>query len=994
MTLRGGRGGNLEFRIEVFWSTDLPDGRATDLLARLERLDIHAVHQISVSDLYFLRGNLSALDAERLAVELLVDPIVEGYRLRPIDAPRRASGPDLVVEVGYHPGVTDPVADNLLRRAHLLGISGLEAAATGSRYVFKDPLSKAELHTIARELLCNEVIQSYSLGPIRPAFVPHAEPSTQVETIPLRGLGDKELTRLSTERVLFLSLAEMKAIRGEFARLGRDPTDVELETLAQTWSEHCQHKTFKAEIEYISEGGMARLLPGDRQPEPPYQERIRGLLRTYIRAATEALARPWVRSAFVDNAGIIDFDDEFEVSFKVETHNHPSALEPFGGANTGVGGVIRDVIGVSHRPIANTDVLCFSPGDLPPGERPDGTLHPRRIAEGVIAGIEDYGNKMGIPTVSGAILYDRDYAANPLIYCGCVGMAPKGSHKTEPKPGDLCVVLGGQTGRDGLHGATFSSSELTHETGASVGSVVQIGDPIVEKAVLEAVLIARDEGLYSAITDCGAGGFSSAVGEMGSQVGADVELQDVRLKYPGLRPWEIWLSEAQERMVLATPPENLSRLQAICDGLDVEWTVIGRFTGDERLRVNYGGQRVADLDMGFLHNGWSTGTMRAVWTPPDFPEPEFAPPVHLTDIVLNMLAHPDVASKEAVIRRYDHEVQGATVVKPLVGFAGDGPSDAAVLKPLETSGWRGLAIGCGINPHYGCVDPYAMAWAAVDEALRNIVCVGADPDHVAVLDNFGWGNPRLPDRLGGLVRAAQGCHDAAIAYGTPFVSGKDSLNNEYVDPQGEKRAVPSTLLISSLGIVPDVRQAVTMDLKAAGSLLYVVGETRAELGGSLYYRSNESLGRSVPAPQPDAIKTMRALHRAMRAGLVLACHDCSEGGLAVAAAEMALAGRLGLDLSLAALPRSPDVDRDHVALFSESSGRFLVEVAADDAAALEAELVGQPFACLGRILPPVAKGTKEGQYSPRFCVRGLQGDLVIDCSVHDLLGAWQSSEML
>jgi len=757
---------------------------------------------------------------------------------------------------------------------------------------------------------------------------------------------------------------------------------------------------------------MARVLPGSQQPEPPYDETIPGLLLSCIRAATETLARPWVRSAFVDNAGTIDFDDEFEVSFKVETHNHPSALEPFGGANTGVGGVIRDVIGVSHRPIANTDVLCFSPGDLPPGELPDGTLHPRRIAQGVVAGIEDYGNKMGIPTVSGAILYDRDYAANPLIYCGCVGLAPKGSHKADPQPGDLCVVLGGRTGRDGLHGATFSSAELTHKTGATVGSVVQIGDPIIEKAVLEAVMITRDEGLYTAITDCGAGGLSSAVGEMGSQIGVDVDLEDVQLKYPGLRPWEIWLSEAQERMVLTTPPSNLPRLQAICDSLDVEWTVLGRFTDDKRLRVRYGAQLVADLDMHFLHHGWSTGTMRAVWTASDFPDPGLEPQANLTDMLLKMLAHPDVASKETVIRRYDHEVQGATVVKPLVGMASDGPSDAAVLKPLETDGWQGLAIGCGINPHYGRVDPYAMAWAVVDEALRNVVCVGADPDRVALLDNFCWGNPHLPDRLGGLVRAAQGCHDAAIAYGVPFISGKDSLNNEYVDPQGNKRAIPPTLLISSLGIVPDVRQAVTMDLKTAGSLLYIVGETRAELGGSLYYRLHESLGRSVPAPLPDAIETMRALHRAMRAGLVRACHDCSEGGLAVAAAEMALAGRLGLDLSLVNLPRSPDMDRDDVALFSESSGRFLVEVAPDDAEAFEAALAGRPFACLGCIPPPLVRGrqgtspetptvpysnlfpTKERELSLRFRVRGLRGDLVIDCPVDDLLRAWQPSEVL
>jgi phosphoribosylformylglycinamidine synthase len=375
--------------------------------------------------------------------------------------------------------------------------------------------------------------------------------------------------------------------------------------------------------------------------------------------------------------------------------------------------------------------------------------------------------------------------------------------------------------------------------------------------------------------------------------------------------------------------------------------------------------------------------MRAEWMPPAFPEPDITPPADLTPILLRLLAHPDVASKESVIRRYDHEVQGATIVKPLVGVANDGPSDAAVLRPLETEGWQGLALGCGINPQYGRVDPYAMAWAVVDEAVRNVVCVGADPDRIALLDNFCWGNPALPDRLGGLVRAAQGCHDAALAYGTPFISGKDSLNNEYVDPQGQKRAIPPTLLISSLGIIPDVREAVTMDLKGAGNLLYVVGETRAELGTSLYYRLHDAMGNSVPAPVPDAIETMRALHRAVRDGLVRACHDLSEGGLAVAVAEMAIAGRLGLDLDLAPLPRTPDVETDAVALFSESSARFLVEVTPEDAVAFEEVLAGRPVARLGRV-------TEDGF----FRVHGLRGDAVVKCAVAHLIQAWQSPDVV
>jgi len=960
----------LDYRIEVFWQGQV-DGRAVDLLTQIAHLNIDRIRHAQVSNLYFLRGTLTPEVLERLAVELLADPVVEGYRWRRVDDPAPPDEPKHVIEVSFRPGVTDPVAWHLLRRTRLLGIGSIEAVTTGTRYTFQGDLSPADLHTIAREILCNDVVQTYTLGCLPPAFVPHAEPSDKVDIIPLRHLDDKGLERQSVERVLFLSLEEMRTIRAEFNRLGRDPTDVELETLAQTWSEHCQHKAFKAKIHFTCQEGESRT------------ETISGLLNTYLRAATERLNRGWVRSAFVDNAGIIDFDDEFEVSFKLETHNHPSALEPFGGANTGIGGVIRDIIGVSARPIANTDILCFGPLDMPDSEVPSGALHPRRIARGVVAGIEDYGNKMGIPTVNGAILYDPDYAANPLVFCGCVGLARKGQHKRDPQPGDLCVSLGGRTGRDGLHGATFSSAELTHDTGQTVGSVVQIGDPITEKATLEAVIRARDEGLYTAITDCGAGGFSSAAGEMGKEVGVDVDLRNAPLKYPGLRPWEIWISEAQERMVLAVPPKNLERLGQICDGLDVEWTVIGRFTGDGQLHVRYGDRVVAELDMRFLHEGWPHLTMQAEWSLPSFPEPVIHPSTDLTPILLQMLAHPDVASKEAVIRRYDHEVQAATIVKPLAGAANDGPSDAAVLRPLETQGWKGIALGCGICPHYGQVDPYNMAWAAIDEAVRNVVCVGADPDRVALLDNFCWGNPALPDRLGGLVRAAQGCHDAALAYGTPFISGKDSLNNEYVDAHGRKRTIPPTLLISSLGIVPDVRAAVTMDLKSAGDLIYIVGETRAELAASLYHRLHGALGNGVPAPVPTAIETMRALHQAMRQGFVRACHDLSEGGLAVAAAEMCIAGRLGMQLDLSALPRADEVGTDPIALFAESSCRIMVEVTAENAPAFEKAMVGHVRARLGRV-------TENGFLR----VRGLRGETVIECGVDDLRRAWQSTEVV
>ncbi len=976
----------MDYRINVFWRAAapnqwaLPDGRAAGLLNQIAQLGIDRVQRVRVSDLYFVRGNLAPGKLERLASELLADPVVEGYECQPIQDDQAAPG--LTVEVGFHPGVTDLVARRLLRRAQLLGLE-VQAAATGKRYLFEGDLSAQDLHRIAQGVLCNQVIQSYAIGLLQPAFVPHAAPSDQIETIPIRDLDDDALAKMSRDRILFMSLAEMRAVQAEFRRLDRDPTDVELETLAQTWSEHCQHKAFKSQVTFSCAEGTTRILPTGKH-NSPQNEQINGLLRTYLRAATERIAPDWVRSAFVDNAGIIDFDDEFEVSFKVETHNHPSALEPFGGANTGIGGVIRDILGVSARPIANTDVLCFGPLDMPRDRMPDGILHPRRVARGVVAGVEDYGNKMGIPTLSGALLYDPGYAANPLVYCGCVGIAPKGTHRSNPQPGDLCVALGGRTGRDGLHGATFSSAELTHETGATVGAVVQIGDPITEKTVQEAVILARDEGLYTAITDCGAGGFSSAVGEMGRQVGVEVELEDVRLKYPGLRPWEIWLSEAQERMVIAVPPRNLDRLKQICDNLDVEWTVIGRFTGHGRLRVQYDGKLAADLDMDFLHDGWPQPKLEATWSPAPQQnnQPAGAPTTNHQATLLRMLAHPDVASKEAVIRRYDHEVQGGTVVKPLVGVQNDGPSDAAVIKPLATRGWRGLALGCGISPHYGRVDPYAMAWAVIDEAVRNIVAVGADPARIALLDNFCWGNPSLPDRMGGLVRAAQGCHDAALAYGAPFISGKDSLNNEYVDPQGVKRAIPPTLLISSLGIVPDVRQCLTMDLKKAGNFIYIVGQTRDELGASLYHRLAGVQAGIAPQPVPNALDTMRAMHRAIRRGLLCAGHDLSEGGLAVAAAEMAIAGRKGLDLDLRSLPRSDDVGAA-AALYAESSARFLVEVAPEQGAAFEQALAGRPLARLGRV-------TNDEQLR----IVGLNGRAVIETAIDDLRRAWQSTALL
>ncbi|MCS6888111.1 MAG: phosphoribosylformylglycinamidine synthase subunit PurL, partial [Chloroflexus sp.] len=650
----------------------------------------------------------------------------------------------------------------------------------------------------------------------------------------------------------------------------------------------------------------------------------------------------WVLSAFVDNAGILAFAHDYEVSYKVETHNHPSALEPFGGANTGVGGVIRDVLGVSARPIANIDVLCFGMPDAPPP--PPGVLHPRRIASGVVAGVRDYGNKLGIPTVGGAVLFDPGYTANPLVYCGTVGLAPRGMHPRNAQPGDIIVVLGGRTGRDGIHGATFSSIELTHTTASEVGSAVQIGDPITEKKMLDVLLQARDAQLYSAITDCGAGGLSSAVGEMGAELGAEVHLEHVPCKYAGLQPWEIWLSEAQERMVLAVPPDRLVALLTLCAGEEVEATPIGRFTNDGRLRVYYHDLAVVDLDMDFLHEGRPQRILSARWEPsPALTQSPQLAGVQPEAALLALLAHPSIASKERIIRTYDHEVGSGTVIKPLVGANLAGPSDAAVIKPVPGNP-AGLALGFGICPRYGRHDPYWMALAAIDEALRNVVAVGGDPDRTAILDNFCWGDPKQPDRMAGLVRAAAACYDGAVAFGTPFISGKDSLNNEYRDADGKRVAIPPTLLISALSHVHDIGQCVTMDLKQPGDVIYLLGATRAEFAGS-HLAAVGMIADAGALPRVDlaaARATFRSLHRAIRSGLVRACHDLSEGGLAVAAAEMAIAGDLGLQLNL------DGVDLDPITLlFSETPSRFLIAVEPAQTAAFEAAMADLPLARLG-----------------------------------------------
>ncbi len=765
------------------------------------------------------------------------------------------------------------------------------------------------------------------------------------------GADDRGLLEISSELGVALNLQEMKSVREYFGRVGRNPTDVELQTIGQTWSEHCFHKTFKDKIRF--DGRV-----------------INGLFKTYIAKAVEKIKPRWCFSVFEDNAGIVRFDKGYGVAVKVETHNHPSAVEPFGGAATGTGGVIRDILGVWADPIACTDVLGFGPLDFDYEKLPAGVKHPKYVYMGVVAGIGSYGNNMGIPTVNGAIYFDESYTGNVVVYCGCVGLLPLDKFRKNAKADDVIVLAGGKTGRDGIHGVTFASAELTEKSEEVSRPAVQIANPIEEEKLKRAIIQVRDLELASGITDLGGGGLSSAVGETAKKYGcgATVELDRVPMKYAGLAPWEIYVSESQERMLLTVPPMNVERVLGIFDNEDVEATAIGKLTSNGLLRLSYCGEQVVEMDISFLFEPCKI-TRTAECPVVNDAEPEFAEPEDLDDVLLRVLGSPNVASKESVVRSYDHEVKGNTVLKPLQGEFG-GPNDAAVLKPLDGS-WKGIAVSCGMNPSYGKIDAYWMAASAIDEAVRNNVAVGGR--RIALLDNFTWGNPERPERLGSLVRACEACYDFAVAFGTPFISGKDSLYNE--SPLGP---VTPTLLITALGIVPDIRSVVSMDVKVPGDSVYVVGETFPELGGSEYYKLKGFLGKTVPRVRGGrARRVFRAVTRAVDSGLVKACHDLSEGGLGVAAAEMAFAGGYGLELDLRKVPWK-GLRRDDFVLFSESNSRFLVEVSGKARDEFEQIMKGVACAEVGRV-------TK----SPRLCFEGLGDKVVVDVSLHDLLASWK-----
>ncbi len=1033
------------YRIEIFTKSEFNDVHSNEVLADIRQLGITAVEGVQAVKVFLLSGDFDAdTDAngdssgnsgpvgngsengnrsvreilERIAGELLADPVCEGYYIGNSGVPAGLAEAH-IIEVHLKPGVTDPVAGSTTMALNDMQIA-VKTVRTARKYIILGAVSYKQRQLIAQKVLANDCIEQVIFDNESDVPDPHLQPyKLNLKHINICELSGQELVELSRKYDLFLNKAEMLTIQEHYRKLKREPTDIELEMIAQTWSEHCVHKTFRGVIEYkVLNNCNANNTENDIVRDEVAGSKgscvIRNLLKTTIAAATHELAKPWCVSVFEDNAGIVKFDDDYGVCFKVETHNHPSAIEPYGGAATGIGGCIRDPMGtgLSAWPIANTDIFCFAPPDMKQQELPEGVLHPRRVMKGVVGGVRDYGNRMGIPTINGAVLFDQRYLGNPLVFCGNIGLIPLDKCFGKPQAGDLIVVLGGRTGRDGIHGATFSSGEMTHEHESLFAHAVQIGNPIVEKKVLDVLMQARDEELYDAITDCGAGGLSSAVGEMAQDLGAVVDLENIPLKYEGLSYTEIWISEAQERMVISVPVGNIERVREIFAAEDVEATVIGKFGNDGKLELRYDGVVVGELDMEFLHNGLPVYTRKAVWQKPALQEPEAneiltwagnnstiygdnanawdnknsgerkstvsGGGIDYTGALKSILSDYNVASKEWIIRQYDHEVQGGSAVKPLVGVELDGPGDASVIRPVLSKD-MGLATGCGICPSYSDIDPYWMALAAIDEAVRNVVSVGGRADRIALLDNFCWGNCDKPDRLGGLVRAGKACYDGAMAYEAPFISGKDSLNNEFRTGTGETISIPGTLLISAFTIVDDVHNCVTMDAKQAGSMLLIVGETRNELGGGQFYKLLGKLGANVPRVDLKAgPANARAVAAAIEQGLVLSCHDCSEGGLAVALAEMAFAGGFGIEADLSGIVCSSDVVRAEQLLFSETPSRYIVEIRREDFGAF-ASLCGQVrFAEIGKVVS-----------EPRLVIRDAKRNKVVDADIFELKQCWQ-----
>ena len=988
--------------------------------------------------LYTVRYQLTENQLHDFATRCLADPVLHDVRLNELTV---AKGFATYILVARRPGVTDDEGTSAQNALADLLNEPLDVHTqhifSKKLYLLENDLPATDLRRIAEELLGNKLINWLEVGRVADGirdYTPRPGGGAEaiIEVISLTGRTDAELVQLSKANIYALNLEEMRAVRDYFAAaetqaerkaagLPADPTDCELEIIAQTWSEHCKHKEFSALINYKD------LATGETK-------QVDSLFKTYIKDATSEVDRQlrangndWLIKVFSDNAGAVRINPDSLFVWKVETHNSPSAIDPYGGAITGILGNNRDPLATGiggARLLFNTNVLCFGNPEFD-GPLLTGQLHPRRILEGVRKGIEDGGNKSGVPTVNGAIVFDDRYAGKPLVYCGTGAVMPMqfaGLDSWEKKidAGDRIIMAGGRVGKDGIHGATFSSIELDESAPATA---VQIGSPITQKLAMDFLLLAARRGLLKCSTDNGAGGLSSSVGELaGISGGAVVELERVPLKYPGLRPWEIFVSESQERFTLVVEPGKMAEITALGQEMEVELTDIGHFTADGFLDVRFDGAPVARLNMHFLHEGVPRKVLEAEWTRPVLTEPTpppgpFSAPsaesgregepnestsgssasgtpphrggagggVDYTETLTQLLGSLNICSRESVIRQYDHEVKGRTIVKPLMGATGQAPQDAAVVR-FNFESWEGVAVSNGIIPRYGDLDAYDMSAGSFDEAVRQIIAVGGKLPNLTPGDGIFWsvndnfcvpdsvydptGNPDGKQKLAKLVRMCEALRDATAAYCIPLTSGKDSMKNDF-KADGVKISVPPTVLYSMTAKMQDVRRAVTSDFKQADDVVYLLGETYDELGGSEFYALHGELGANVPKVDFAKAKALYILvGQANDQRLIQSCHDLSDGGLAVALAETTFGYGYGADIELPA-DGLPLVQQ----LFSESHSRFLATVAPEDVVAFE-QLLGERATRLGRV-------TLDGQLTVRHA-----GQPVIVANNATLRAAW------
>jgi|SRR3989344_24718 len=926
--------------IQVKRKDGFGDPCGTDVAAEAKRtLGIDT--EVKTTTIYRVEGPTDE-QIKVLAHKAFVDPIVEQ---RSINV-KSANMQDPSIEVSYKPGVTDPVAGTIQKVGQDLGIS-IEGARVSTVYEFEG-ITQEQADDIADRLLINKTVQQAVEE--KPETLRTRGERGPITTVPISEANDSDLMEMSRDK-LFLTLEEMQIVRDYFRKLERDPIDAELEIIAARWSEHCVHKTFNAKV--IVDG----------VEKPSLFSRIKETSRKYFGGE--------VATAFEDNSGGMRFYDGQVVLVKWETHNSPSALEPKGGAATGSGGVFRDIMGTGQgaKVILSTDVFAVAPLDMDPSLLPPNCISPDILLRGVVAGVRDYGNPMGIPTLNGSVIFHEDFRAKPTVLVGAYGITPeKYAKKGEPKKGDRIVVIGGRTGRDGIHGATFSSAEMTERTATVNAAAVQIGNPIEEKKMADLILEARDNGFIRAITDCGAAGFSSAIGEMGENIGVNVDISRAPLKYEGLSPWEIWVSESQERMILAVSPENIDAFKQLCERFNVKATDLGYFDGSNRLAVYYGDEVVANLDYEFLIHGLPQRIMEAKFEREVFSEPEIPKPSDWAETFKKIMSHGNVCSKLPIVEQYDTTVQGGSALTPFGGVNYDAPNDAAIIRPILDKPY-GMIVSHGTNPILNRIDPRRGAIWAATEAVSNLVAAGGDYHNMVLCGNY---ISPVPDKqyMGALDIMVDAIDEFEDAIERPVVSGKDSLSSTYTYRDGSKLHVPPVVNIATLGKIPDVDKKMTTNFKRIGSTVVLVGRMHAGMGGSTYYDINDAVGNNVPEVD---LKVLPEVFDAIYEGIVrrdiTACHDVSQGGIAGAIAEMVFGGDCGVELEL-------DIEtRPDFFLLNETVGMFIAEVENPEEAQ---RLFGNvPHLVLG-------KTTLEKKFSLKN-----RGEEIFEVGIDELKNAWQ-----